>query len=82
MDADGSPQRRRKRIGRGKLRSHGDDAEGLSLGGLPARYGGPGREAGGALPRRHWALRIRSASSVSTSTKSVSSPAARARRCA
>jgi hypothetical protein len=68
-----SPRRRRKRIGRLRLRSHGGDAEGL-LWDLPARYGGPGREAGNA-PSVYCALRSSSASSVSTSTKSVSSPA-------
>jgi hypothetical protein len=72
---DGSPRRRRKRIGRGRLRSHGDDAGGLSLGGSPGPLRGPGPGSWGALPRGHCALRIRSASSVSTSTWSVSSPA-------
>ena len=71
-----SPRRGRKRIGRLRLRSHGGAAEGL-------RFGGVSRPVTGAragklavrLPRVHCALRSSSASSVSTLTKSVSSPA-------
>jgi hypothetical protein len=47
---------------------------GNRVGGIPARYGGPDREACGAPSGPYWALRMSSASSVSTSTKSVSSP--------
>jgi hypothetical protein len=43
-------------------------------GGIPARYGGPGREARVRLRRAYWAWRSRSAISESTFTKSVSSP--------
>ena len=72
---DGSPRRRLGRIGRGGSDRTATTPGASVWGALPARYGGPGREAGMRLARCYWALRIRSASSVSTSTKSVSSPA-------
>jgi hypothetical protein len=70
---DRSPRRRLRRIGRGapiaRRRCRGLESGGLSR---PVTGARAGKRC--ALPRCHCALRISSVSSVSTSTKSVSSP--------